>query len=225
MISILTKVCAEIEDLMNSVSEIEDKILIANQLRSTISLYDGMAHNPVDNIQWIKASEIRPNSYNPNNVAGPEMELLYTSISHDGYTQPIVVVRDGTKKDKKYTIVDGFHRYSVSKTYPDIVAVNRGYIPCVVLEKDKNNLMASTIRHNRARGKHAIVGMSNIVFEMLKGGWGDAQICEELGMEPEELLRLKYSTGYAKLYEGEQFSNAWTTVKQTKRKFAEGVEE
>jgi len=141
---------------------------------------------PVNRIKWVPIDEVTPNDYNPNSVAKKEMGLLYTSIKHDGYTQPIVTIRD--EEMKMYVIVDGFHRYYTAKTNPDILDRNKGYVPIVVIEKDINDRMASTVRHNRARGMHSITGMSSMVFSMLENGWNDTDICNELGMGVEELI-------------------------------------
>ncbi len=169
-------------------------------------------HNPVDCVLWVPIEKVEANDYNPNAVAMQEMKLLYTSIVHDGYTQPIVTIYD---KDKdKYVIVDGFHRYSVTKYNKDLCELNHGCVPVVVIDKDINDRMASTIRHNRARGRHSIDGMSTVVMKMLENGWGDTDICNELGLEPEELVRLKHITGYSKLYAGKEFSKAWETTHQ-----------
>lgn len=157
---------------------------------------------------------VEANDYNPNAVAKQEMKLLYTSIKHDGYTQPIVTIWDQEKQ--KYVIIDGFHRYASMVYNKDLRELNNSQVPIVVLDKDINDRMASTIRHNRARGKHSVEGMSNIVLQMLKNGWGDAEICNELGLETEELVRLKYVTGFAKLYEDKKFSQAWETTNQIK---------
>jgi len=163
-------------------------------------------HNPVSNVRWVPIEKVSANDYNPNHVAFKEMVLLYISIKYDGYTMPIVTVYD---KDKdRYIIVDGFHRYSVMKRFPDIYEKNGGHLPVVVIDKPINDRMASTIRHNRARGTHTIDGMSSIVISMLNKGWSDAQICEELGMEKEELIRLKHITGYAKFFTGNEFTRA-----------------
>ena len=160
---------------------------------------------PIYDVQWIPIEKVFANDYNPNSVATPEMKLLYTSVKADGYTQPVVTIYD-EKKDR-YVIVDGFHRYSIMKRYKDIYLSCEGKLPCVVLKnKTMNDLMASTIRHNRARGKHSVIGMSNIVMEMLLNGESEASICLKLGLEPEELVRLKYITGYAKLYENKDFT-------------------
>lgn len=168
---------------------------------------------PVSKVQWLPIEQVTANDYNPNNVAPRELKLLYVSIKSDGYTQPIVVIYD--KVLKKYVIVDGFHRYSVMKRYRDIYESCEGKLPCVILEgKDINDRMAATIRHNRARGKHSINGMSNIVMEMLLNGKSELEICNTLGLEAEELMRLKHITGYAKLYSNTEFTKAKYSEKQ-----------
>lgn len=172
---------------------------------------------PINDVRWIPIEKVHANDYNPNSVATPEMKLLYISVKNDGYTQPVVTIYD-EKKDR-YVIVDGFHRYSIMRRFPDIYAACEGKLPCVVLTgKTMNDLMASTVRHNRARGKHSINGMSNIVMEMLLNGDSDAKVCNELGMDPEELARLKHITGYAKLYENSEYSRAKFTQKQVENK-------
>lgn len=168
--------------------------------------------HPVDRVRWVKADKVRANDYNPNSVAKTEMTLLHKSISHDGYTQPIVTVYD--EASDIYVIVDGFHRYYVGTNYVDIAISTGGYLPIVVLDKDINDRMASTVRHNRARGKHSVEGMSNMVFSMLENGWGDADICNELGMEPEELTRLKHITGFSALFENVEYRKSWVTNNQ-----------
>lgn len=181
-------------------------------IKGDLSAFSDKRHNPVDNVIWVNYNMVEANDYNPNAVARREMKLLYTSIKHDGYTQPIVTIWDAEKQ--KYVIVDGFHRYASMVYNKDLRDLNNSEVPIVVLDKDINDRMASTIRHNRARGKHSVDGMSNIVLKMLKNGWDDAAICNELGLETEELVRLKYVTGFAKLYEGKQFSQAWETTNQ-----------
>lgn len=150
--------------------------------------------------------------------------MLYVSIKHDGYTQPVVTVYDEEKD--RFVIVDGFHRYFTCKNNPDILERNHGLLPIVVIDKDINDRMASTVRHNRARGKHSVNGMSNMVFSMLENGWEDAAICNELGMEPEELLRLKHVTGFSKLFEDVEYKKSWQSEKQIKikREFQQGVQ-
>ena len=167
---------------------------------------------PIDNVKWVPVEQVQANDYNPNSVAGNEMRLLYTSISHDGYTQPVVTVYD--PEIEKYVIVDGFHRYTIMRRYEDIYKLNDGKLPVVVIDKSINDRMASTIRHNRARGKHSVAGMGKIVFDMLKNGASDEQICNEVGLEPEELARLKYVTGFAKLFENAKYGQAWETDRQ-----------
>jgi len=169
---------------------------------------------PIDRVRWVKIEEVEANDYNPNSVASKEMNLLYTSILHDGYTQPIVTIRD--KERSKYVIIDGFHRYFTAKSNPDILDRNKGRLPIVVLDKDINDRMASTVRHNRARGSHSVNGMSNMVFKMLDNGWSDERICKHLGMDAEELLRLKHITGFSKLFDNTEYSKAWVTRNQIK---------
>jgi len=166
----------------------------------------------VDRVRWIPVDQVQANDYNPNSVASTEMGLLYTSIKHDGYTQPVVTIYDADQD--KYIIVDGFHRSHVMKSNPDIRDSCNGYLPVVVIDKDINDRMASTVRHNRARGKHSVGGMSHLVFSMLDNGWSDEDICNELYMEPEELLRLKHITGFSKLFEDHDYRRAWKTRKQ-----------
>lgn len=179
-----------------------------NKVLETLFQYNPNHHNPVGLVRWVNIDKVRANNYNPNAVAKIEMNLLFTSIKHDGYTQPVVTFYD---KDKdQYIIVDGFHRYSTMKNSKYLRELNHNLLPVVVIDKDMNDRRASTVRHNRARGSHSIEGMSDLVYQMLNDGWSDARICNELGMEADELVRLKYITGYAKLYEKAEFNNAWT---------------
>lgn len=174
---------------------------------------------PVDLIRWVPVHMVTPNDYNPNSVAKKELRLLYTSVLHDGYTQPIVTIWDADSG--KYVIVDGFHRYFTCLHNQEILERNMGMLPIVVIEKNINDRMASTVRHNRARGKHSVTGMSSMVFSMLDEGWGDKEICNQLGMEPEELLRLKHITGFSKLFEDKEYSKAWESRKMIKLRIAE----
>lgn len=171
-----------------------------------------LSHHPVDSVQWIDIDDVEANDYNPNNVAAIEMRLLYVSIKHDGYTQPIVTVHD--KKRGKYIIVDGFHRYFIAKNNKDIQESTYGKIPIVVITKDINERMASTIRHNRARGSHSVRGMSSMIFTLLENGWDDADICNHLGMDADELLRLKHITGFSKLFKDAKYNKEWMTKHQ-----------
>jgi ParB-like chromosome segregation protein Spo0J len=163
--------------------------------------------SPVYNVLRIPIDKIQANDYNPNAVAPPEMELLETSIWEDGYTMPVVTFYD--KDNDKYIVVDGFHRYTVLKTSKRIYDREEGMLPIVVIEKDMSDRMASTIRHNRARGSHNIDLMSNIVTELVEMGKGDAWICKHIGMSPDELLRMKQITGLASLFANKDFSQSW----------------
>lgn len=165
----------------------------------------GLDH-PVTALRLVHIDRVHANDYNPNSVAGPEMNLLHTSITADGYTQPVVATHN--PETGQYTIVDGFHRYAVMRTQRDVHDTTGGYLPVVVLDKPDADRMASTVRHNRARGKHSVAGMSNLVFQMLTEGEADETICNKLGLEAEELTRLKYITGFAKLFEDHEYSRA-----------------
>lgn len=194
----------------------EDKLKFINNVKEFLHEKSPINHNPVDMVRWVPLNKVQANDYNPNQVAKNEMGLLYTSINHDGYTQPIVTIYDDELD--KYIVVDGFHRYSVMRFHEDIYKKNRGLLPVVVIEKDINDRMASTIRHNRARGKHSIEGMSNIIFNMLDNGWTDAEIIDEIGMEREELIRMKHITGFSKLFENTEYSRAWEARQQMRLK-------
>jgi ParB-like chromosome segregation protein Spo0J len=164
--------------------------------------------SPVYNVIGIPVEKIRANSYNPNAVAPPEMKLLETSIWEDGYTMPVVVYK--VPNEDLYEIVDGYHRYTTLITSKRIFEREEGILPCVVLDKDESNRMASTIRHNRARGSHSIELMSNIVSELVESGMSDAWILKHIGMDKDELLRLKQITGLASLFSDKEFSEGWT---------------
>lgn len=171
---------------------------------------------PVGAIQFIHISKVQANDYNPNSVAHHEMKLLHTSIAEDGYTQPTVTIWD--EDLQKYVIVDGFHRYTTMRVYEDIAARSYGHLPIVVIDKPIQDRIASTVRHNRARGKHSMDGMSNLVFQMLQAGEDDVTICNKLGLEPSELARLKHITGYSKLYKDVEFSTVAMTKTQMRAK-------
>lgn len=163
--------------------------------------------SPVYNVIRVPVEKIRANEYNPNKVAPPEMELLYQSIKEDGYTMPIVCYYH--EEDDMYEIVDGFHRYTVMLKYKDIYEREGGCLPVSVIDKPISERMASTIRHNRARGTHNINLMSNIVAELVEMGKSDHWIAKHLGMDVDEILRLKQITGLAALFADKEFSRAW----------------
>jgi ParB-like chromosome segregation protein Spo0J len=163
--------------------------------------------SPVYNVLKIHIDKIRANAYNPNAVAPPEMKLLETSIWEDGYTMPVVCYY--IPDEDVYEIVDGYHRYTTLKTSQRIFEREKGFLPCVVIEKDISNRMASTIRHNRARGSHSVELMSSIVSDLLNAGMSDAWILKHIGMDKDELLRLKQITGLASLFADAEFSKSW----------------
>lgn len=163
--------------------------------------------SPVYGIKPVPIDKIQANTYNPNHVAPPEMKLLYESIKNDGYTMPIVCYY--LKNEDKYEIVDGYHRYTVMLTHKDIYERERGLLPVSVIDKPVSDRMASTIRHNRARGEHSIELMTNIVAELSKSGMSDAWIMKNIGMDAEELLRLKQLSGLQELFKDKDFSKSW----------------
>ena len=163
--------------------------------------------SPVYEIKAVPIEKIQANAYNPNHVAPPEMKLLYESIKNDGYTMPIVCYY--LEDEDKYEIVDGYHRYTVMLTHKDIYERERGLLPVSVINKDVSDRMASTIRHNRARGEHSIELMTNIVAELSKSGKSDAWILKNIGMDAEELLRLKQLSGLQELFKDKDFSKSW----------------
>jgi len=168
--------------------------------------------SPVYNVLRVPVEKVTANDYNPNSVAPPEMELLETSIWEDGYTQPVVTVYDEDKD--QYVVIDGFHRYLTLKTSKRVYQREQGMLPIVVLNKTMDNRMASTIRHNRARGTHSIELMSTIVAELVEMGKGDRWICDHIGMSKDELLRLKQITGVAALFQNKDFSDSWEVVEE-----------
>ena len=163
--------------------------------------------SPVYGVIAVPVEKIVPNTYNPNAVAPPELQLLYQSIKEDGYTMPIVCYYD--KDEDKYIIVDGFHRYRIMLDYPDIYEREEGLLPVSVIDKSIDNRMASTIRHNRARGSHDVDLMSNIVKELHELGRSDSWISKHLGMDSDEILRLKQITGLAALFKDIDFGSSW----------------
>lgn len=185
----------------------EERIRAINEFRMAIHSVSPFRHEPVDCVLWIKNEQITPNDYNPNNVAPPEKRLLLKSIEADGFTQPIVVAQSS---EDSYDIVDGFHRHELGKGKAALKARLKGYLPVTCLERTRHERIASTIRHNRARGRHQIHAMSEIVRELSLLGWDEKKIGKELGMDDDEVLRLKQINGLQELFAGRQFSKAWT---------------
>ncbi len=186
-----------------------DRIETINHIRQQLHNLSPFHDEPVDNIQWVPIDQIEANDYNPNAVAPPEMELLTLSIREDGYTQPIVTWDVG---DDSYEVIDGFHRNRVGREDETISNRLHGYLPIVVANNsrtDRGDRIASTIRHNRARGKHQIGAMAEIVLELSRRNWSDKKIGKHLGMEPDEVLRLSQITGLAEMFTDREFSEAW----------------
>jgi ParB-like chromosome segregation protein Spo0J len=184
------------------------RVELINGLREIVHDLSPFKSEPVDFVKWVKSDAVHANDYNPNSVAPPEMELLRLSISADGYTQPIVSM----PVNGAYEVIDGFHRHRVGKECSDIQSRIHGYLPLVQIrdsQHDKNDRMAATIRHNRARGEHRVDSMAEIVVELKRRFWNDEKIAKELGMEPDEVLRLTQVTGLAGLFADREFSEAW----------------
>jgi ParB-like chromosome segregation protein Spo0J len=179
-----------------------------NAMRRAVAEYSPFHAEPVDCVQWVEADRVEANDYNPNNVAPPEMDLLRLSIMADGYTQPIVTHPEADR----WVVVDGFHRNRVGKECADVQTRVMGFLPVVQILKSRTgepDRMASTIRHNRARGKHSVDGMSEIVLALKRRNWSDAKIGKELGMDADEVLRLAQITGLAEAFKDREFSLAW----------------
>jgi ParB-like chromosome segregation protein Spo0J len=191
-----------------SIESIEARAEAINEIKRMLKEVSPFTREPVECVQWVKSDLVIANDYNPNSVAPPEMELLHTSIQEDGYTQPIVV----WQHDGIYEVVDGFHRNRVGKECADVRERIHGYLPVVVINndrEDKGDRIASTIRHNRARGKHRVEAMSDIVIELKRRNWSDSKIAKELGMDADEVLRLTQITGLAEMFADKDFSQAW----------------
>lgn len=204
------RVMDTLSSVLSEISEmpIEQRVKAINEVKRELQRISPFVDEPVDCVQWVDESLVIANDYNPNSVAPPEMELLHTSIEEDGYTQPIVVYQH----DGIYEVVDGFHRNRVGKEYPDIRDRIHGYLPVTIINDDRHDKadrIASTIRHNRARGKHRVDKMSDIVIDLKRRNWSDEKIARELGMDADEVLRLTQITGLAEMFADQDFSEAW----------------
>jgi ParB-like chromosome segregation protein Spo0J len=180
-----------------------------NEIRLALHEHSPMKLEPVDCVLWVKQEAVHQNDYNPNSVAPPEMRLLQLSIQADGYTQPIVAMAE---EDGSYEIVDGFHRHRVGREVGAVRKRIKGRLPVTVINAgrvSKEDRMASTIRHNRARGKHSVDTMADIVVDLVRRGWDSDKIGKELGMDTDEVLRLRQVTGLAAAFADRQFSTAW----------------
>lgn len=178
-------------------------------------------NSPVYDIIAVPIEKIQPNTYNPNAVAPPELKLLYDSIKEDGYTMPIVCYY--VKETDNYIIVDGFHRYRIMLEHQDIYEREEGKIPVSVINKPLDQRMASTIRHNRARGSHDVDLMSNIIKELHELGRSDAWISKHLGMDKDEILRLKQVTGLTQLFKDVNFGMAWIPAEEVSQDAQIGI--
>ena len=197
------EMCAEIAQLPE-----EEAIEVLNTVRAALHAVSPFKDEPVDCVLWVKAETVHANDYNPNKVAPPEMKLLEISIDEDGYTQPVVTFPGG----ERYEVVDGFHRHRVGKESKTVRARVKGYLPITAIRPERGGYedrIASTIRHNRARGKHQVQAMSEIVQELARRNWTDAKIARELGMDADEVLRLKQISGLAEMFADREFSEAW----------------
>lgn len=206
-----TQILEKTQDIINSLRymSLDEKVEIINEIKLQLHKASPFETEPVDCVLWVKNDTVYANDYNPNSVAPPEMELLRLSISNDGYTQPIVSMdnSNGTRE-----VIDGFHRNRVGKECEDIQKRVHGYLPVVTIresQSDKNNRVASTIRHNRARGKHKVESMSEIVVDLKKRNWSDEKISKELGMDRDEVLRLCQISGLTELFADKEYSMGW----------------
>ena len=203
---------SKIIELINELQslDIDSKVNALNEIKIAMHEISPMKTEPVDCVLWVKNDTVHANDYNPNSVAPPEMELLRLSISADGYTQPIVSMLEENRETRE--VIDGFHRNRVGKECEEIQKRVHGYLPVVTINEDRtkiNDRVASTIRHNRARGKHKIEAMSDIVIDLKKRNWSDEKISKNLGMDKDEVLRLCQIGGLVELFSDKEFSQAW----------------
>jgi len=203
-----TKIIELINELQSL--DIDSRVNALNEIKIAMHNISPMKTEPVDCVLWVKNDSVHANDYNPNSVAPPEMELLRLSISADGYTQPIVSMLEDNGETRE--VIDGFHRNRVGKECEEIQKRVHGYLPVVTINEDRtkiNDRVASTIRHNRARGKHKIEAMSDIVIDLKKRNWSDEKIAKNLGMDKDEVLRLCQIGGLVELFADKEFSQAW----------------
>lgn len=199
--------CRSVFELLKLCDE-DERIATINEIKLALHAASPLSTEPVDCVLWVPGDMVQANDYNPNSVAPPEMELLRISIMADGYTQPIVT----NPEEGGYVVVDGFHRNRVGKECLDVAQRCKGYLPIVAIrstQTDRGERIASTIRHNRARGKHRVEGMSEIVIELKRRNWSNEKIGRDLGMDPDEVLRLAQISGLAEMFSDKGFSEAW----------------
>ncbi len=206
MAELIGQWCSRLGDL-----PLAEQVEAMNLARQMIHDAGPFAAEPVDYVRWVSLEDVEANDYNPNSVAPPEMKLLEHSIQEDGYTQPIV----SWQRNGAFEVVDGFHRNRVGRESADVRERIRGYLPLTIIKgerEDRSDRIASTIRHNRARGKHAVSAMSDIVVELKRRNWSDKKVGKELGMDPDEVLRLSQVSGLAEMFEDRNFSEAWVAA-------------
>lgn len=225
----INKLISEFEPILNQISslEMDEKVEAINVLKVLLHNVSPFKNEPVDLVLWVKNDQVHANDYNPNSVAPPEMKLLEHSINSDGYTQPIVTALDSDIGKALYDnsmpvwdkliksireVIDGFHRNRVGKESKIIQERVKGYLPVVTIREtqlDLNDRMAATVRHNRARGQHQVDSMADMVIALKRRKWSDEKIGRELGMEPDEVLRLAQITGLAEMFADKDFTEAW----------------
>lgn len=194
--------------------DIADRAMALNAIRAALHAASPFRMEPVDCVLWVPAREVEGNDYNPNRVAPPELRLLELSIRADGYTQPIVTAPD---EGARRLVIDGFHRNRVGRESIEISSRVFGHLPVVTINSDRGgraDRIAATVRHNRARGKHGVEAMSRVVVELARRNWSDERIGRELGMEPDEVLRLKQVSGLAEMFANRAFSEAWEVTSE-----------
>jgi len=205
--------CVELDALL-----LEDQVDAINEVREMIHQISPFKDEPVYFVRWVTNDLVKANDYNPNSVAPPEMELLELSITNDGYTQPIV----SWPHDGHVEVVDGFHRHRVGKESKTVSERVKGYLPTVIIKQSQeghNDRVASTIRHNRARGKHRVEAMADIVLDLKRRNWSPKKIAKQLGMDQDEVLRLSQITGLAEMFQDQEFSEAWEAEILTDKDF------
>lgn len=196
-------------EYLSSIHDVHHKIQIINELKLLLHRQSPFSCEPVDCVTWVEVKSVQANDYNPNVMATVEKKLLKRSIIVDGFTQPVVVA----SQQKQYLVVDGFHRHLLAQKCPELKHRLYGYLPVTLINPERQGekeRIAATIRHNRARGKHQITPMSDIVRDLYRLGWDTRQIGEELGMDADEVLRLNQISGLSELFADENFSEAWT---------------
>lgn len=209
MIDAVRDIAAQLAAAIAALPDVETKVTALNEARRTLHEVSPLRHHPVDFVEWARPDGVRANDYNPNTVAAPEFALLVQSIQADGYTQPVVT---WPAEEDVREVIDGFHRNRVVREVDDVRSSCFGFLPVVTARVEQTGTadrMAATIRHNRARGKHQVNMMTDIIIALSRKGWDDAKIGKELGMDADEVLRFKQVSGLASLFAEDQFSEAW----------------